>query len=243
MKVQESMEEKKESGSNSKTSTIPVEEYPVYWARIGSWPGWPARICSKPEKRNISSHKPKTDTAFIPMTFLGLKCQSGWVPAKSILKFDTTNFLSSLDKKKFVKDEDYRVAVIEACRLALASQKFDNNSAEFDILIFKNLVINGGDFEKIEWDSIEEEINSQEVCEICAGTLHSGPAIVCSNCDDSEIHLRCLPNPFLHTPEGDWYCTECSKEMRIDGWQELKASSKELVPNSEGRFVTVAQKD
>ena len=80
--------------SNDKNPIIAVENYPIYWARIGGWPAWPARICSKPEKRDISVHKPKTELPFIPMTFLGLKCQRGWVPASSLTKFDSVSFSS-----------------------------------------------------------------------------------------------------------------------------------------------------
>ncbi len=171
------------------------------------FPAWPARRCSSPEEATITSWKPASSRPHMPVVFLGLGRERGWVPIAHVSPFTAESLPTSngefietaksqVNIKKVKVDRPYRFAVIEACRVLRSSEPLHQECLN---------ALQSLEPDPIDWDR-------EDVCTACRGTELSGDSLLCDRCNDKETHLHCLSTPSLTAPQGgDWYCQSCLK--------------------------------
>lgn len=55
--------------------------------------------------------------------------------------------------------------------------------------------------------------NEIQQCEICRQTKDEHLTLLCDGCDQA-YHMYCLQPPLTTVPEGEWFCTRCSAQLR-----------------------------
>jgi hypothetical protein len=91
-------------------------KYTVCWARMAGFPFWPARLCSNVEIESLQSLK-SSKLVQVAVSFLGIRCEKGWVANNSICDFTPESLKDKFSAKKLKSDRDYRAAIVESVRV------------------------------------------------------------------------------------------------------------------------------
>eukprot|EP01035_Chromulina_nebulosa_P019360 gene19360-25226_t len=176
---------------------LEILSYHVFWARVHTFPFWPARYCSEPEGNDILKSYYKStkirSKPVIAVSFLGQKLEKGVVLENGISDFNEESMKTKFQLKRFQNDLDYRSAVIEAVRIAVNFGKtFSNETMKL-----------------VRDYPFEYTFDRTDVCTECGGTELSGPSLLCDFCDTNETHFHCLVHPVVTPPSGKWLCSTC----------------------------------
>mmetsp|Transcript_14287 Transcript_14287/g.32072 ORF Transcript_14287/g.32072 Transcript_14287/m.32072 type:complete len:127 (+) Transcript_14287:26-406(+) len=114
------MQAKRDRGHRRVVSLPEAEDVGVgggaVWARMPSFPFWPARRCNRAEEESVLASKPK-GKPMVAVVFLGVRCDRGWVAESALQPFAPPNHEQLFSLPRFERNKDYRAAVVEAMRV------------------------------------------------------------------------------------------------------------------------------
>lgn len=68
-----------------------------------------------------------------------------------------------------------------------------------------------------------EDVGSLARCRVCNDGGDDESMLLCDVCDNG-FHIYCLSPPLAAIPEGEWHCSECSKNM--PEWARFKVNDR-----------------
>ena len=177
------------------------------WAKMGSFPPWPARFCSGPEVVRLEKSS-KLRKGHQAVVFLGLTRSMAWVPDSGVSEFTAQSFARAFSAKFFQKERDYQASIVEAVRRTRMWYSAREGDGEADKAAFDPEVLSLVRGTAFEWER-------DDCCYVCFGTELSGVAVVCEHTSgaseeldcSNECHLQCLAQPVAEAPvDMPWLC-------------------------------------
>mmetsp|Transcript_41130 Transcript_41130/g.80683 ORF Transcript_41130/g.80683 Transcript_41130/m.80683 type:complete len:1690 (-) Transcript_41130:48-5117(-) len=89
----------------------------------------------------------------------------------------------------------------------------------------------GRNKKRVPIEDDEEEtasaVEGDTTCTACGSGSDPHQILLCDRCP-KEYHMKCLPQPLLSPPEGDWFCPSCCAETPEESGPEVSVQDREV---------------